>query len=54
MSASIWYWLILVIWILFGVVEFFNDDIRIRRGGNIVLIVLLVLLGLMVAGNPVK
>lgn len=54
MSAEIWYWLILIIWIIFGVVEFFNDDIRIRRGGNIVLIVLLVLIGFMVAGSPLK
>lgn len=54
MNAQTWYWLILIIWIIFGVVEWFNEDIRIRRGGNIVLIVLLILIGFMVAGSPLK
>lgn len=54
MSAGIWYWVILVIWIVFGVVEWYVDDARIRRGGNIVLIVLLILNGLMDVGSPIK
>lgn len=54
MTAATWYWLILVIWIIFGIADWFHDDIRIRRGGNLVLIVLLVLIGFMAAGNPVK
>lgn len=54
MSAAIWYWLILVLWIIFSGAEFFYDDVRIRRGGNFVLIILLILIGFMVAGSPLK
>ena len=54
MNAATWYWLILVVWILFGVIEWFNDDPRIRQGGNLALIVLFVLIGFMAAGSPIK
>lgn len=54
MDAKIWYWIILVIWIIFGVADAYTDDVRFRRGGNLVLIVLLVLIGFMVSGSPVK
>ena len=54
MTAATWYWLILVLWIIFSGVDFFYDDVRIRRGGNLVLIVLLILIGFMVAGSPLK
>ena len=54
MDAKVWYWLILILWIIFSGIEFFYDDVRVRRGGNLVLIVLLVLIGFMVAGSPLK
>lgn len=54
MTAASWYWVILVIWILFNVGGYFWDDARIQRGGNLVLIVLLVLIGFMTAGSPIK
>jgi hypothetical protein len=54
MDLKMWYWIILVVWILFAGVDAFADDIRFRRGGNIVLIVLLVLIGFMVTSGPVK
>lgn len=54
MDAKTWYWLILILWILFGVGEWFTDDIRVRRGGNLVLIVLLVIIGFVIAGSPIK
>lgn len=54
MSAGIWYWIILVIWIVFSGVIWFRDDARLRNGSNIVLIVLLILLGIGTFGGPVK
>jgi len=55
MSATTWYWLILIIWIIFGVVgDWFLDDPRLRKGGNLALIVLLVLIGFIIAGSPIK
>lgn len=54
MDAKTWYWLILVLWIIFGGVEWFWDDPRVRRGGNLVLIVLLIIIGFIIAGSPIK
>lgn len=54
LDAKMWYWLILMIWIIFGGVEWFWEDPRIRRGGNLVLIILLIIIGFMVAGSPIK
>jgi hypothetical protein len=54
MKIEMWYWVILIIWIVLGGVGMFWEDSRIRRGGDLVLIVLLVLLGFMVAGGPVR
>lgn len=54
MSLGIWYWIILVIWIVFNGWGWYTDDPRITRGGNLVLIVLLILLGFLAAGSPTK
>ena len=54
MDAKVWYWVILILWVLLSGIGFFRDDVRIRRGGDVVLIVLLVLLGYIVSGSPVK
>lgn len=54
MDAKIWYWIILVIWIIFGAGDMFSDDPRWRRGGNLVLLILFVLLGFITSGGPVK
>lgn len=54
MDAKSWYWIILILWILFGVGDWFWDDPRIRKGGSLVLIVLLVIIGFIIAGSPIK
>ncbi len=54
MDAKTWYWLILILWILFGIGDWFVEDPRWRRGGNLVLIVLLVIIGFIIAGSPIK
>ncbi len=54
MSAKDWYWIILIIAIIFGAVGTFRDDIWWRRGFNLVLVILLVLIGFIIAGSPIK
>jgi len=54
MTIATWYWVILIVWILFNGIGWFYDDNRVQRAGNVVLIVLLVLLGFLTAGSPVK
>jgi len=54
MSIGLWYWVILVFWILLSCASWYWSDPRISRAGNVILIVLLILNGLMDAGNPIK
>lgn len=54
MDAKTWYWLILILWIIFGIGDWFVVDPRWRRGGNLILLILLVLIGFIIAGSPLK
>ncbi len=54
LSAAGWYWVILIIWIIFGVGGLWIDDVRWHRAGNFVLIILLILNGFMDAGSPIR
>jgi threonine/homoserine/homoserine lactone efflux protein len=54
MSIGMWYWVILILWILLSGASWYWNDPRISRVGNLVLIVLLILNGLMDVGSPIK
>lgn len=54
MAVGMWYWIILVIWVLFRGFGYWRNDSRFGYAGDIVLLVLLILNGLMDAGSPVK
>ena len=54
MNAKDWYWIILVIAIIFGAVGTVRSEPWWNRGFNLILVVLFVLIGLIIAGSPIK
>lgn len=54
MSLKDWYWVILIIAIIFGGIGAWRSEPWWNRGFNIVLVVLLVIIGFIIAGSPVK
>lgn len=55
MSLSFLYWLLMVLWFVFGAIFVWPFGYSYGFvGGNLILFVLLVLLGLQVFGSPIK
>ena len=50
MDLKIWYWVILVIAVVFGVTGEYRDNVRVRQGFTLFLIVLLFLIGFLLPG----
>jgi len=53
-SAKDWYWIILIIAIIFGGIGSFRDEVWWNRGFNLILVILLILIGFIIAGSPIK
>lgn len=49
-----WYWIALFVFVVVGVVNFFWDDVRVRRGVNAALLILFIIIGMIITSGPVK
>lgn len=59
MNLGIWYWLLMALWLLFGLIFFWPASygsvvVWYPLGGNLLLFILLLILGIQVFGSPVK
>lgn len=50
MDLKIWYWIILVVAVIFGVIGEFTENPRFRQGFSLVLVILLFIIGFLLPG----